>query len=133
NVHVVLASYKRPIIEEYIVGDEEEVLICLSGKTDISLKAYAKSLAQYIIKNPEKRILDIAFSLHKSRAVFANRIALIVRTREELLSQLQQFTEDIYTPSEYTGKFLAAKESWEYHGIIDNAELYANKQVTFIN
>lgn len=133
NVHVVLASYKRPIIEEYIVGDEEEVLICLSGKTDISLKAYAKSLAQYIIKNPEKHILDIAFSLHKSRAVFANRIALIVRTREELLSQLQQFTEDIYTPSEYTGKFLAAKESWEYHGIIDNAELYANKQVTFIN
>ncbi|WP_421019918.1 hypothetical protein, partial [Klebsiella pneumoniae] len=37
------------------------------------------------------------------------------------------------TPSEYAGKFLAAKESWEYHGILDNAKLYANKQPHFIN
>lgn len=133
NVHAVIASYKRPIIEEYTADDDDEVLFCLSGKTETGLKAYAKSLAQYVIKNPEKRLLDIAFSLHRSRAVFANRIALIIRTREELISQLQQFAEDIYTPSEYAGKFLAAKESWEYHGILDNAKLYANKQPHFIN
>ncbi|MGN9410445.1 ketoacyl-synthetase C-terminal extension domain-containing protein, partial [Enterococcus faecium] len=46
NVHAVIASYKRPIIEEYTADEDEEVRFCLSGKTETGLKAYAKSLAQ---------------------------------------------------------------------------------------
>jgi len=133
NVHAIIGSFKQKkqgTIEDTI---DEEVMICWSAKTDTSLKSYAKKLADYISLHAHISLIDLAYSLHKSKLVFAYRASLVVNSIHELQDQLEQFASDIYVPKSYAGKLTEAVAVWEQQGIIDMFKLYANKSPIFIN
>jgi amino acid adenylation domain-containing protein len=86
NVHVILeeADY-QPLIEESI---EKEQLICWSAVSEDSLNNYGKKLAEYLEKNPETELADIAYTLQLTRQNFPQRRFIIASDTLDLISKL---------------------------------------------
>jgi acyl transferase domain-containing protein/acyl carrier protein len=92
NVHVVLEEY----------ADEESQsraspagphLILLSAKTGDRLRANARRLLEYLGKDPDAYLADVAYTLQIGRDVMSERLGLIVGTSTELVERLQAFVD----------------------------------------
>jgi len=101
NAHVILEAY-QPIHQ---ASDEptptRPLIFPLSAKNEDQLRETAVRLAKFLQEN-SVRLNDVAYTLQIGRKSFDHRLAIIAKTKEELLEKLARFiagkkAEDIRT------------------------------------
>jgi 3-oxoacyl-(acyl-carrier-protein) synthase/acyl carrier protein len=94
NASLVVEEYVRPAVDQ---ESQEETpapeLVVLSAKTPEALSRGASRLQRFVQSRPSLRLRDVAFTL-QSREEMACRLALLVRTRAELVEGLENFLQE---------------------------------------
>jgi len=90
NVHLILEEAPQHIEVADAVARPQHVFT-LSAKSDESLKALATNYAEYLGRDNAARIEDICYTAAIGRNHFRQRIAIAVKSREELQEKLQGF------------------------------------------
>ena len=85
NAHVVLEEAPEP---EPSGASRPAQLLMLSAKTGAALDAAASNLADFLARNPEANLADVAYTLHTGRRDFAHRRMVVCRHREEAVAAL---------------------------------------------
>jgi len=93
NCHL-LVSNAPPIGEDLSESEISPALFLLSAKSDEQLKQYAKDCLQWLsaAKNAGWRLSDICFTLATGRLHHNHRLAMVVHSREQLISLLERLT-----------------------------------------
>jgi polyketide synthase PksN len=95
NAHIVLEEYE--VKDELILEEEQEHIIILSAKNEERLKEYIKKIVKYIdnvCNKTEESITEIEYMLQLGREPMTERLAVIVKDKEELKRKLSIFLED---------------------------------------
>jgi len=72
--------------------DKDPVLLLLSAKTTTALDAATANLKQYLAKNPEANLADVACNLQTGRKGFKNRRSVVCRDRNDAIQALTSLT-----------------------------------------
>jgi len=92
NVHVILEEYQS-VLKDSTPGNKSQ-LISWSAKTEGSVNKYAEKLSDYLQKNQDKDIADVAYTLQSTRQDFNIRRFIIASGMEDLISKLQPGTKN---------------------------------------
>ncbi|KFE71838.1 SDR family NAD(P)-dependent oxidoreductase [Hyalangium minutum] len=123
NVHLVLEEHEVPAPPEQLSGEGEAIL--LSARSTERLKAYAEDFITFleaVEAAPEEqrtRLADLAYTLQVGREHMSHRLALIVRSRKELIEKLRGFTNegaggsDVFVGDDHSHKDLISLFSQE--------------------
>jgi amino acid adenylation domain-containing protein len=86
NVHVILSEFLR----EKAPGSKGRPveLITWSSKSESSCENYGSRLKDYVTRNPEKTIADLAYTMQVGRQEFNHRRFVLATDREELINIL---------------------------------------------
>ncbi len=111
NAHVVIEEWLDvPNKSDRSDLSDKPCLIVLSAKNEDQLKAMAQNLMDYVdpstldLRPLTPRLEDVAYTLQVGREAMSERLAMVVKSREELTDKLMQYqagTENI--PSVYRG------------------------------
>nr|WP_294870102.1 polyketide synthase [uncultured Pedobacter sp.] len=85
NVHVIIEEYENP--ESGSSTGRPYDLITWSAKSENSREQYALSISNYVKKNKDINIADIAYTLQKTRNDFSYRRFAVVNNIESIVSQ----------------------------------------------
>ena len=89
NAHVIIEeapALERTSTEQ--LNPREFELVTLSGESAEALKAQSDKLIKHLDKHPSIVLHDLVYSLSTTRTHFARRLALAVKSKEDLLSKL---------------------------------------------
>ncbi|WP_052825919.1 type I polyketide synthase [Neotamlana nanhaiensis] len=86
NVHVIVEEYDNPEIKTD--SGRPFNLLTWSAKSQNSLNLYKSSLSNYLIKENNTSIADIAYSLSNTREDFNNRSFLVTNSKNHALEHL---------------------------------------------
>lgn len=101
NTHVILEE--APKSEPSEKSNRAGQLIVLSAKTGTALSKMSANLVDFLKKNPETQLADVAFTLQVGRKGFNHRRALVCRNTDELITKLQNLAPDqVFTHSQKT-------------------------------
>lgn len=90
NAHIILEE--APRTEDRTIADAlGEYIIPLSAKKPEALRALADSYAQWLAKEPNVRMRDVAFTASVRRMHYDHRLAFFARTPEEFSELLASF------------------------------------------
>ena len=94
NSHIVLQR-----LEDSEEASQENVIIQpllfpFSSKNQKNLKSVAKAAEQFVQKNPQTNLADIAYTLSRKRSIFEHRFSVSAQTIEELQHKLQKISKD---------------------------------------
>lgn len=101
NAHILIEEYVEPSSSNNSATYEEQenpCLVVLSASTEERLNVYASHLLEHLKKH-SLNVSNVAFTLQVGRQALEHRLALIVRSREELVHKL----EDFINPHEKNG------------------------------
>jgi acyl transferase domain-containing protein/acyl carrier protein/SAM-dependent methyltransferase/NADP-dependent 3-hydroxy acid dehydrogenase YdfG len=95
NCHVVLEEYIRPeSVSPPRLNRQEPHLIILSAKNEKRLKAYAEKMVDFLEKNYDTLSLtDMAYTLQNGREEMEQRLAVVVKDKQDLQEKLRQFCQ----------------------------------------
>ncbi|ETZ22625.1 type I polyketide synthase [Pedobacter sp. V48] len=85
NVHVIVEEYEN--LEPKSSTGRPYDLITWSAKSENSREQYGSSIADYVKKNKDINISDIAYTLQKTRNDFSYRRFAVVNNTESIISQ----------------------------------------------
>ncbi|PTU27759.1 polyketide synthase [Bacillus subtilis] len=89
NAHVILEEYiplpKPPVS----MNEHDSHIVVLSAKNPDRLKAVVQQQLDYVNKQQELSLQDYAYTLQTGREEMGDRLALVVRNKEELVNGLQ--------------------------------------------
>ncbi len=87
NAHTIIEQAPEPVgASPRQPSPLRPLPLIVSGRDEVSLRAQAARLREFIAARPELDVVDLGFSLATGRAAFKQRAALIVRDREEALA-----------------------------------------------
>ncbi|TDO19558.1 polyketide synthase [Pedobacter duraquae] len=86
NVHLILESYENPRV--FPAAQPAAALVCWSAKSVTSLNLYAEKLKDFLIKNPDTNLANLAYTLQTTRNAFKHRQWLVATDHHDLLKQL---------------------------------------------
>ncbi|NJM14107.1 MAG: SDR family NAD(P)-dependent oxidoreductase [Bacteroidales bacterium] len=89
NVHVVLEEYVLPVTQSVIQFNGPYIIV-LSAKNADRLKQYVQLMLARLEKN-EIELADFAYTLQVGRDAMAERIAMVVSGKEELIQTFKDF------------------------------------------
>jgi polyketide synthase PksN len=95
NCHVVLEEYiQLEPVSQPLSDRQEPHLIIISAKNEKRLEAYAGNMVDFLAKNHGTLSLtDIAYTLQNGREEMEQRLAVVVRDKQELREKLQRFCQ----------------------------------------
>jgi len=93
NAHVVLEE--APEQESAPPTIESCNLLVWSAKTETALQKMRANLAEYLKRDPDICLSDVAYTLQTGRKLFPHRQALVCRKAEEAISALEGCSADI--------------------------------------
>jgi len=98
NAHLVLEEYPK-LSASVSSADNKPLLFVLSAKTGEQLHRCTGQLSDYLEKNPDVSLADVAYTLQTGREAMAFRLAVIANNRTDLREKLcnYQNAEDCYT------------------------------------
>lgn len=104
-------------------GRRAEIII-LSARTADRVPVMLRRLYEHLQRNPQLTLPDIAYTLQIGREAMGTRVALVVSTREELLSVLEQSLKfdpqvDRAVPADLPLYFGDGKDTSAVKGLID--------------
>ncbi|HMG20645.1 MAG TPA: type I polyketide synthase, partial [Kofleriaceae bacterium] len=82
---LVMAAERRA---ELVEAERSAELVVVSGQSEAAVAGYAERLRAHVERHPEQRLGDVAYSLATGRAHHAHRLAVSVRSRDELVAAL---------------------------------------------
>ena len=142
NAFVVLEEYLQKSNLSKII--DKPIIIVLSALNEERLKVKAQQFTDFIKKDKNLNLQDIAYTLQVGRKVMESRKAFVVHEMEELIAQLQEFvleeTASIYKKVEseaneteiqhaiYNKQYDAIARYWEQGNIINWLDLYDVQQ-----
>ena len=86
NAHVILEEAPQSELDRV---SRPAQLLLLSAKTPAALETATQNLAQYLNDHPTVNLADAAYTLKVGRQAFAQRRAIVCRTRAEALAALE--------------------------------------------
>lgn len=102
NVHIILEEYEAEVNDTLDTLEENKVqLIVLSAKNQERLKEQVRNIADYLEKNRNLNLPDIAYTLQIGREAMEERFAITVDSCETLLEKLQAYLDDKLAVTEY--------------------------------
>lgn len=95
NAHIIVEEYPaKPVITGECTGDSTgTILFILSAKTKERLIDYAGCWLQYLNKNQDADLQNIAYTLQLGREEMTYRLAIVANTRADLVLKLNQWIE----------------------------------------
>jgi acyl transferase domain-containing protein len=97
NAFILLQEH-RPSVEDqrtpYIEQNEAAWIVPVSAQTPERLLVLVQDMVAHIRQHPEQTLAHIAFTLQDGRAAMQERLAIVARSRAELLNKLQTFLDD---------------------------------------
>jgi acyl transferase domain-containing protein/tryptophanase/acyl carrier protein len=90
NAHIILENYEPPRNAKEEPVQPNELIFPLSAKNEDQLQQAAVRLTKFVQENRED-LADVAHTLRIGRRSFEHRLAIIARTKEELLEKLNCF------------------------------------------
>ncbi|WP_089103854.1 beta-ketoacyl synthase N-terminal-like domain-containing protein [Streptomyces hyaluromycini] len=119
NAHLVIEEYSPwadGIEPRNRAGRDAPVLLVLSAQTDEQLQRYAAAVARTVENRPSLDLADLAYTLQVGREAMERRLALVARTREELLDALTGYLEgttaQLRTAGPGNQELVRAAERW---------------------
>lgn len=107
NAHMVIEEYvPKPLatsVEKEHFKNSDLVYIVLSAKNEMSLTEYSKCLLDFIEKNQEVNLFDLAYTLQVSREAMNARLGFVVDSVEMLKELLKDFITGKKTDKAYIG------------------------------
>lgn len=94
NAHIVLEE--TPVLEPTSAGRPWQ-LLCLSAKTRTALDTMTRNLADYLTRQPDLDLADVAYTLQAGRKAFNHRRVLVCRNTEEAIRALAGEKEPAFT------------------------------------
>src|SRR5690606_5785506 len=91
NAHVVIEEYYRP--RKAPIKSDEPLLLCLSARTPASLKKMARSYLGLLESESPGLAREICQSAYMGRAHFKERISIVGRDCDQLISNLKKFID----------------------------------------
>ncbi len=124
------------ILEEYVSAETSlkkalptPVVVPLSAKSESSLRAYAKRLADFLVACSEKKdainIEDVAYTLQVGRETMDCRVAFVLSSVDELKAALDRYLQGAEVCSAQ-GEASGLATSWVNNGDVDWTNLYAD-------
>ena len=105
NVHVILEN--DIFSSDYQSNKEKTYTVQISAKNEKSLDDYRYKLADYLEKNPDIELSDIARTLNMGRKHYKNRYNFVANSTKELRDKLiSKDTTEMDPDHEYVGKFV---------------------------
>ncbi len=98
NTHVILEE--APVTESSDDSGRPLQLICLSAKTDTALDKMTQNLSEYLKKNPDQNLADIAFTEAMGRRNFNHRRMVVCSNIADLKCKLEN-PESEYVKSHF--------------------------------
>lgn len=86
NTHAILEE--APSLKQSLQSKRPWQLISISAKTPTALGKMTENLAEYIAKNPDLNLADIAYTLHVGRRSFNNRRIIVCKNIADLSEKL---------------------------------------------
>jgi polyketide synthase PksN len=92
NAHVILEEYQAPAIAEAPVSDREVHIFPFSARTETQLTEVATRMSDFLARaDAQMPLCDVAFTLQAGRKAFEHRVAILARTKQELIDRLAAF------------------------------------------
>ncbi|KAI5808347.1 hypothetical protein BZA77DRAFT_24773 [Pyronema omphalodes] len=93
NVHFILEEYEpsEAIQKDSGMESGRSELVVVSAKSRDELTKIVENILGYLEISPVVSLADLAYTLQVGREAMQSRLALVVRTREELMEGLRQF------------------------------------------
>lgn len=88
NAHIIVEEAPERIVSE---ESKDIFIIPLSAKNTTSLQLYKEKLVNFLIKNKQVRLADIAYTLQQGRVHFPYREHFVCSSTEELIHNLGKF------------------------------------------
>ncbi len=107
NAHIVLEEYIAP--PKPVVKVDGPQLIVLSAKNESRLKAYARSIVEFL-DDKDVELTDLAYTLQVGRDEMPERLAVIVSSRADLKQKLNDVLDGA-TPPDYYHANAASKQT----------------------
>jgi len=136
NAHVLVEDFrlKNKELESQVAGHRSH-LLCLSAKTEKSLKNLAERYEHYLAENPKADMGDVCFSANTGRSHFNRRVCVIAENREQTKEKLSAFRTGQETSGVFKGQaaeppriaFLFTGQGSQYIGM--GRELYDTQPV----
>src|SRR3569833_1815890 len=106
------------IVEEYCETDASpasgrQVLIVLSAKKDISLKATAAKLADFLESHPDTSLDDVAYTLQIGRVAMDVRLAIIADQVSQVVDRLRAYVRGEVSGESASGLFSGTRGDWK--------------------
>jgi acyl transferase domain-containing protein/acyl carrier protein len=89
NAHLILEEPPTLVSPQDSQPTRKPYTLVLSAKSENALSVYAENLADTIDANPSYHVADIAYSLNSGRRLYEHHQLVVVRDRQDALSQLR--------------------------------------------
>jgi len=107
NAHLVLEEWSEPQAEAAADDAGDAELFVLSARGAGELREQCRALAQWLPRNPQIPLADVAFTLQHGRAGFEHRLAFVAAGRAEALARLEDFLAGRAAPALFAGRVTA--------------------------
>ncbi|QMU65949.1 MAG: SDR family NAD(P)-dependent oxidoreductase [Flavobacteriaceae bacterium] len=104
NAHIALEEYV-PKLSHPIPESDQQLLILLSTKGKDQLKIVVRQLLDFLERQPETQLQDIAYTLQTGRESMAERLAIVTQNLNDLKEKLTRYLNEEETETVYYGKF----------------------------
>jgi len=102
NAHIILEE--PPQLQSSPDGVDRPIhIICLSTRSENSVRQLASDYAKHIELQPEQTLADIALTANAGRSLFSHRLAVVAKTREEIIRNLTRFVAGQKAPGVING------------------------------
>jgi amino acid adenylation domain-containing protein len=103
NAHVILEEAPTPIVPSLSTTEQSDYFLCLSARTPAALDATTQQLGEYLRRNPQLSLCDVAYTLREGRRAWEYRRVIVadsIPQAAELLCAHSQSWISGTTPSE---------------------------------
>ncbi|NEQ72612.1 MAG: SDR family NAD(P)-dependent oxidoreductase [Okeania sp. SIO2C9] len=109
NAHIVLEEPQKEIKTQNLkvksdIPERPQQILTISGQTEKALRELATKYETYLQSEIESSLQNICFSANTGRTDFAERLALVAKSKEELQEKLADFLQDNETNGVVRGK-----------------------------
>lgn len=91
NGHVILEEYVPALKTISPAISEDPCVLVFSARSEERLQVIVQQIVHYLTLNNEEELISLAYTLQTGREAMSCRLALVVRSREELILVLREY------------------------------------------
>ncbi|NEW09013.1 SDR family NAD(P)-dependent oxidoreductase [Paenibacillus sp. SYP-B3998] len=101
--HLILEEYDKPADHAIVIPSKGTPnLFVFSAKTNHSLRRYLQIWKEYLAKQPDLDLCQLAYILQNKREAMKRRFASIAQNTEQLINNIEDYLNDVTNHNSYT-------------------------------